>query len=84
MTPDACKTFTSTTSRFRSRSSKSWTAFKKGNDDLNFQARSFLRRVDELTGDVLSAEGTSLGDGLGSIRVVLEADQGERMKDMRF
>ncbi len=54
--------------------------FKKGNDDLNFQARSFLRRVDELTGDVLSAEGTSLGDGLGSIRVVLEADQGERMK----
>lgn len=56
-------------------------AFKKGNDDLNFQARSFLRRVDELTGDVLSAEGTSLGDGLGSIRVVLEADQGERMKD---
>lgn len=55
-------------------------AFKKGNDDLNFQARSFLRRVDELTGDVLSAEGTSLGDGLGSIRVVLEADQGERMR----
>ena len=55
--------------------------FKKGNDDLNFQARSFLRRVDELTGDVLSAEGTSLGEGLGSIRVVLEADQGERMKD---
>lgn len=55
-------------------------AFKKGNDDLNFQARSFLRRVDELTGDVLSAEGTSLGDGLGSIRVVLEADQGDRMK----
>ena len=55
-------------------------AFKKGNDDLNFQARSFLRRVDELTGDVLSAEGTSLGDGRGSIRVVLEADQGDRMK----
>ena len=54
--------------------------FKKGNDDIHFQARSFLRRVDELTGDVLSAEGTSLGDGLGSIRVVLEADQGERMK----
>ena len=56
-------------------------AFKKGNDDINFQARSFLRRVDELTGDVLSAEGTSLGDGLGSIRVVLAADQGERMRD---
>jgi PhoH-like ATPase len=54
--------------------------FKKGNEDINFQARAFLRRVDELTGDVLSAEGTSLGPGLGSIRVVLEADHHEKLK----
>lgn len=54
--------------------------FKKGNEDLNFQARAFLRRVDELTGDVLGPEGTSIGDGLGSIRVVLDASQGERMR----
>ncbi|HET6423491.1 MAG TPA: PIN domain-containing protein, partial [Planctomycetaceae bacterium] len=28
--------------------------FKKGNDDVNFQARAFLRELDELTGDLLS------------------------------
>jgi PhoH-like ATPase len=39
--------------------------FKKGNEDINFQARAFLRRLDELTGDVLSSDGTSLGPGLG-------------------
>ena len=39
--------------------------FKKGNDDINFQARAFLRLVDDLTGDVLSCEGASLGPGLG-------------------
>ena len=55
--------------------------FKKGNDDLNFQARAFLRRVDELTGDVLSSDGASIGDGLGSIRVVLEANHNQRLKD---
>ena len=54
--------------------------FKKGNEDINFQARAFLRRLDELTGDVLAATGTSLGDGLGSIRVVLEASSDQRLR----
>ena len=55
--------------------------FKKGNEDINFQARAFLRRVDELTADVLSPEGASLGEGLGSIRVVLQADHNQRLND---
>ena len=55
--------------------------FKKGNEDINFQARAFLRRVDELTGDILSPDGVSLGDGLGSIRVVLQADHNQRLQD---
>ena len=55
--------------------------FKKGNEDVNFQARAFLRRLDELTGDVLSPSGTSLGPGLGSIRVVLQADHNQKLKD---
>lgn len=55
--------------------------FKKGNEDINFQARAFLRRVDELTGDVLSSEGASLGDGLGRIRVVLKANHTQRLED---
>ncbi len=45
--------------------------FKRGNEDIHFQAREFLRRIDALTGDVLSSEGSPLGEGLGSIRVVL-------------
>ena len=45
--------------------------FKRGNEDINFQAREFLRRVDALTGDVLSAAGSPLGPGLGSIRIIL-------------
>lgn len=55
--------------------------FKKGNEDINFQARAFLRRVDELTGDILSTDGVSLGDGLGSIRVVLQATHNQRLAD---
>ena len=45
--------------------------FKKGNEDINFQAREFLRQLDELTGDVLSVEGARLGAGRGRIRVLL-------------
>ncbi len=49
--------------------------FKKGNDDVNFQARAFLRIVDELTGDALQLDGARIGQGLGSIRVVLGTEQ---------
>lgn len=55
--------------------------FKKGNEDVNYQARSFLRRVDELTRDVLSPNGVSLGPGLGSIRVILDSELNPRLKD---
>lgn len=54
--------------------------FKKGNEDINFQARAFLRRLDELTGDVLSTDGASLGDGLGSIRVILDAEHNDKLR----
>ncbi|MFO0975764.1 MAG: PhoH family protein [Planctomycetaceae bacterium] len=55
--------------------------FKKGNEDINFQARAFLRRLDELTGDVLSGDGTPLGTGLGHIKVVLAAENGQRLRE---
>lgn len=55
--------------------------FKKGNEDINFQARAFLRRLDELTGDVLSSDGTPLGPGLGHIKVVLQAENGQRLRE---
>ncbi|MCS5617885.1 MAG: PIN domain-containing protein, partial [Pirellulales bacterium] len=55
--------------------------FKRGNEDIHFQAREFLRRIDALTGDVLSATGSPLGEGLGSIRVVLGGSSEDRHRD---
>jgi len=55
--------------------------FKRGNEDLNFQAREFLRRLDALTGDILSEEGSPLGPGLGSIRVVLGGGRDDRLHE---
>jgi PhoH-like ATPase len=59
--------------------------FKRGNEDINFQAREFLRRIDALTGDVLAPGGCPLGDGLGSIRVIIGAgaDDGPTVRRLR-
>ena len=55
--------------------------FKRGNEAINFQARDFLRAIDELTGDhLLTEKGISLGPGLGSIRVVLGSEVDSRVK----
>jgi PhoH-like ATPase len=54
--------------------------FKRGNEAINFQARDFLRRIDDLTGDVLSDHGTTLGAGLGALRVVLGSEVDKRVK----
>jgi PhoH-like ATPase len=58
--------------------------FKRGNEDINFQAREFLRQLDELTGDALSESGASLGPGHGSIRVVLGGELDSRLKAAFF
>ncbi len=55
--------------------------FKRGNEDIHFQAREFLRQIDVLTGDVLSEEGCPLGPGLGSVRVVLGEPHHPRLAD---
>lgn len=34
--------------------------FKRGHEDIHFQARRFLRQLDELTGDLLSPAGRRL------------------------
>lgn len=53
--------------------------FKKGNGDIHLQARQFLRELDQLSGDVLSAKGVPLGEGLGSFRVIIGLDT-DRLK----
>jgi PhoH-like ATPase len=58
--------------------------FKRGNEDINFQAREFLRLLDDLTGDALSESGAALGPGLGSIRIVLGGELDTRLKASFF
>ena len=53
--------------------------FKKGNEDIHFQARAFLRTLDDLAGNVLSPNGVSLGHELGSIRIVLGEEPDPRL-----
>jgi len=58
--------------------------FKRGNEDINFQAREFLRQLDDLTGDALSDSGAALGAGRGSIRIVLGGELDVRLKASFF
>lgn len=45
--------------------------FKKGNENIHFQAREFVRSVDDLSGDKLFEKGVNLGPGMGYLKVVL-------------
>ncbi|WP_302592792.1 PIN domain-containing protein, partial [uncultured Bacteroides sp.] len=44
--------------------------FKKGNEQINFNAREFVRELDMLTSDELFSAGVKLGEGLGRLFVV--------------
>lgn len=56
--------------------------FKKGHEDVNFHARAFLRRLDEITGDALSDRGAALGAGLGSIRIAIGGGLDGRLQEV--
>jgi len=43
--------------------------FKKGNDQINFQAREFMRVLDRLSGEDLFNGGVSLGEGKGNLGI---------------
>jgi len=43
--------------------------FKRGNDLINYQAREFVRLLDEIVGDELFNGGKSLGPNLGKLRI---------------
>ncbi|MCL2737916.1 MAG: PhoH family protein [Bacteroidales bacterium] len=45
--------------------------FKKGNNQINHNAREFVRELDKITGDLLFHKGISLGKGRGSLKVEL-------------
>ncbi len=54
--------------------------FKRGHDDLSFQARQFLRTLDDLAGAILEPAGVSIGPDLGRIRVCLGEPLDDRLK----
>jgi PhoH-like ATPase len=43
--------------------------FKKGNDQINFQAREFMRELDRLSGEELFNGGVPLGEGKGKLSI---------------
>ncbi|MDR2585116.1 MAG: PhoH family protein [Prevotellaceae bacterium] len=45
--------------------------FKKGNDQINYNAREFVRELDKLSGSLLFEKGVSLGKGRGTLKIEL-------------
>jgi PhoH-like ATPase len=54
--------------------------FKRGNDLINYQAREFVRVLDEIVGDELFNGGKSLGKGKGKLRIETGKPFSEEMK----
>jgi len=56
--------------------------FKRGNEIVNFHARDFLRTLDKLTGDIWIEEGVSIGKGKGKIRIHVDHENNNPLKDI--
>jgi PhoH-like ATPase len=54
--------------------------FKKGNNQINFNAREFTRELDKLSGDSLFHGGVSLGKGKGKLSIETAKPMDEQMK----
>ncbi len=54
--------------------------FKRGNDLINYQAREFVRTLDEIIGDELFNGGKSLGEGKGKLRIETGKPFSEELK----
>ncbi len=51
--------------------------FKKGNQQINYNARAFVRELDLITDDNLFTKGTELGVGRGRLYIVNSTEQNE-------
>ena len=54
--------------------------FKKGNEQINFNAREFLRELDQITDDKLFTKGANLGPGLGKLFVIASDVEAPKVK----
>ena len=55
--------------------------FKKGNEQINYNAREFVRELDDITDDNLFTKGASLGEGMGKLFVVTGNVESKRVYD---
>src|SRR5659263_684249 len=55
--------------------------FKRGNDQINFQARQFVRVLDEIVGDELFNGGISLGTDKGKLTIETDKPFSEKLKE---
>ena len=53
--------------------------FKKGNEQINYNARAFIRNLDEISDDDLFTNGVSLGLNLGKLFIVVNNKRSERV-----
>jgi len=58
--------------------------FKKGNDQINFQAREFMRVLDKLSGEDLFNGGVSLGEDKGHLSIETVKNFSEKHADSFF
>lgn len=54
--------------------------FKKGNEQINFNAREFVRELDLITDDNLFTRGAPLGEGMGKLFVVAGEVNSEKVR----
>lgn len=55
--------------------------FKKGNEQINYNAREFLRQLDTITDDNLFTKGAELDSGKGKLYIVVSPKYPPRMED---
>ena len=53
--------------------------FKKGSDQLNYNAREFIRELDRITAEDLPLKGASLGEGRGQLFVITDEKYDQRV-----
>lgn len=55
--------------------------FKKGNDQINYNAREFLRQLDAITDDNLFTKGAELNNAKGKLYIVVGSKYSQQMED---
>ena len=54
--------------------------FKKGSEQINYNAREFVRVLDALTSDDFALKGASLGEGRGTLHIVTGSEQHKKVE----